>query len=75
MDAREYDPQASPRNMGERADRNPIGNYSRFAGERGYEMNMRETMEQEMAEAIATLEKANSALARIFGIEEEGESE
>jgi hypothetical protein len=38
-------------------------------------MNMKETMEQEKAEAIATLEKANSALARIFGIEEEGEGE
>jgi hypothetical protein len=38
-------------------------------------MNMKETMEQELAEAIATLEKANNALARIFGIEEEGESD
>ena len=38
-------------------------------------MNMKETMEQELAEAIATLEKANGALARIFGIEQEGESE
>lgn len=38
-------------------------------------MSMKETMEQEMAEAIATLNKANGALARIFGIEQEGESE
>ena len=38
-------------------------------------MSMKETMEQERAEAIATLEKANGALARIFGIEEEGEGE
>jgi hypothetical protein len=36
---------------------------------------MKETMEQEREEAIATLERANSALARIFGIEEVGESE
>jgi hypothetical protein len=35
---------------------------------------MKETMDQELAEALAMLEKANSALARIFGIEEEGES-
>ena len=34
-------------------------------------MSMKETMEQELAEAIATLEKANGALARIFGINEE----
>ncbi len=39
------------------------------------DMNMKETMEQELAEAIATLEKANGALARIFGIEQEGEGE
>lgn len=38
-------------------------------------MNMKEIMNQELAEAIATLEKANGALARIFGIEQEGESE
>ena len=37
-------------------------------------MNMREVMEQERAEAIATLERANSALSRIFNMEEEGES-
>lgn len=36
-------------------------------------MSMKETMEQEMAEAIATLNKANGALARTFGIEQEGE--
>jgi hypothetical protein len=30
-------------------------------------------MEQELAEALAMLEKANGALARIFGIEEEGD--
>jgi hypothetical protein len=37
-------------------------------------MTMKETMEQELAEAIATLDKANGALARIFNMEE-GESE
>ena len=41
-------------------------------------MNERETMEevmnQELNEAIATLNGANRALSRIFGIEEEGES-
>ena len=39
------------------------------------DMSMKETMEQELAEALAMLEKANGALSRIFGIEEEGESE
>ena len=34
---------------------------------------MQETMEREKAEAIATLKRANSALSRIFGIEEEDE--
>jgi hypothetical protein len=34
---------------------------------------MKETMDQELAEALAMLEKANGALSRIFGIEEEGE--
>jgi hypothetical protein len=38
-------------------------------------MNMKETMEQEKAEAIASLKEANSAFARIFGIEQEGEGE
>ena len=38
------------------------------------DMNMREIMDQELAEAIATLEKANGALSRIFNMEE-GESE
>jgi hypothetical protein len=33
-------------------------------------MSMRETMDQELAEAIATLERANSALSRIFNTEE-----
>lgn len=33
--------------------------------------NMKETMEQELAEAIRTLEKANGALSRIFNVEEE----
>jgi hypothetical protein len=61
--------------MGEGANRNPIRNYPRLAGERGYEMSMKETMDQELAEALALLEKANGALARIFGIEEEGEGE
>lgn len=37
-------------------------------------MTMKETMEQELAEAIRTLEKANGALARIFNVEE-GEGE
>jgi hypothetical protein len=32
---------------------------------------MQEMMEREQAEAIATLKRANSALSRIFGIEEE----
>lgn len=36
-------------------------------------MTMKETMEQELAEAIRTLEKANGALARIFNVKE-GES-
>jgi len=36
-------------------------------------MSMKEIMNQELAEAIATLNKANGALARIFGIEQEGE--
>lgn len=35
------------------------------------DMSMKETMEQELAEAIRTLEKANGALARIFNVEEE----
>ena len=33
--------------------------------------SMQEMMEREKAEAIATLKRANSALSRIFGIEEE----
>ena len=33
--------------------------------------NMQELMNQELNEAIATLNRANSALSRIFGIEEE----
>ena len=33
-------------------------------------MTMRESMDQERAEAIATLDKANSALSRIFNVEE-----
>jgi hypothetical protein len=37
--------------------------------------SMRETMEKEQAEALATLMKANRALERIFGIEEEAEDE
>ena len=36
-------------------------------------MSMKETMEQEREEAIATLERANSALSRIFNMEEEEE--
>ena len=34
---------------------------------------MEQLMEKEMAEAIATLNRANGALFRIFGIEGEGE--
>ena len=34
---------------------------------------MEETMKREQAEAIATLMKANRALERIFGIQEEEE--
>ena len=37
-------------------------------------MNMRELMDQELAEALATLEKANGALSRIFNVTE-GESD
>ena len=37
-------------------------------------MSMREIMDQELAEALATLEKANGALSRIFNMEE-GEGE
>ena len=36
---------------------------------------MREKMNEELTEMIRTLEKANSAFSRIFGIEEEGEGE
>ena len=35
---------------------------------------MEEVMNQELNEAIATLNRANRALSRIFGIEEEGEN-
>jgi len=37
--------------------------------------SMKEIMDQELAEAIRLLEKANTAFERIFGIEQEGESE
>lgn len=37
-------------------------------------MSMKEIMDQELAEALATLEKANGALSRIFNMEE-GESD
>ena len=37
-------------------------------------MSMKEIMDQELADALATLNKANSALARIFNVEE-GEDE
>lgn len=33
-------------------------------------MSMKEIMNQELAEALATLNKANNALARIFNVEE-----
>jgi hypothetical protein len=36
---------------------------------------MQETMEREKAEAIATLNRANRALDRIFGIQEEEDDE
>jgi hypothetical protein len=36
---------------------------------------MQEMMEREKAEAIRTLNLANRALTRLFGIEEEGEDE
>ena len=36
---------------------------------------MQEMMEREKAEAIATLNRANGALSRLFGIEEEDEDE
>ena len=35
--------------------------------------SMEQIMEREKAEAIATLNRANNALSRIFGIEKEGE--
>ena len=35
--------------------------------------SMEQLMEREIAEAIATLNRANSALSRLFGIEGEGE--
>ena len=39
-------------------------------------MSMKETMDQELAEAIAMLNRANGALSRIFNTEEgEDESE
>jgi hypothetical protein len=37
--------------------------------------NMEDLMNQELNEAIATFNKANRALSRIFGIEEEEDSE
>lgn len=41
------------------------------ASERGKTMSeMRETMSAELEEMIRTLERANSALARIFNVEE-----
>jgi hypothetical protein len=36
---------------------------------------MQETMEREQEELLATLTRANSALSRIFGIDEEGDDE
>ena len=36
---------------------------------------MQEMMEREKAEAIATLKKANRALERIFGVQEEEDNE
>ena len=38
------------------------------------DMSMKEIMNQELAEALATLEKANGALSRIFNVTE-GESD
>lgn len=35
---------------------------------------MQQIMEREKAEAIATLNRANGALSRLFGIEEEDEN-
>ena len=35
--------------------------------------SMQEIMERELAEAKATLNRANGALSRLFGIETEGE--
>ena len=37
--------------------------------------SMQEMMETEKAEAIATLNRANRALERIFGVQEEGEED
>lgn len=36
-------------------------------------MSMKEVMDKELAEAIATLERANNALSRIFNTEDEEE--
>lgn len=38
-------------------------------------MNMKETMEKEIAEAIEAMTQANNALSRIFGVEEDEASE
>ena len=53
----------------ERADRtNPYLLTTEKEGE-----TMQETMKREKAEAIATLNRANRALERIFGVQEEEE--
>jgi hypothetical protein len=41
----------------------------------GMSETMEQIMERELAEAIATLNRANGALSRLFGIEGEGENE
>ena len=48
-----------------------------YQGKRGKVMSetMQEMMAKEQAEALATLMKANRALERIFGVEEEEDNE
>ena len=52
--------------------RGSLNNYQRV---RVQDMSMKETMDRELAEAIATLERANSALSRILNTEEGEEEE
>ena len=62
--ARAIKPTSKPASVGYQSKRRQVMSES-----------MRETMEKEQAEALATLMKANRALERIFGIEEEEDNE